>query len=424
MAGYWIRHRLAQTLILGLVVGLVAALLFAYPCILGQAERYNSQSIYKNSEIDFIAPEPSFEQVRELPGTHGIDKVFPFFLTKTEVVVNGNSRTTTVLLSDQMQNVDFTMYSPARLIAKFSSQINKPILADWQFCHDTSASLGDTVTIMIGGTPVDFTISAIYETNNIYDGGAILAQMGDELMNSIVEQSNNSGYSGMYVSASDYNACQTYMTTDYRPLGRLKSADQFENDAQYQVHYDAIMSTGYANEITDFRVRESSLGTAGSTAMIWIGAVLSAVLLIAFNVVMSKRGCEQGYFLKHCIPKGQNVRSYYSLSFVAEILWIIVVYAVILTLRVKSAPVYIPKTTLGVKTAVIPVAILVAGIICLIMNYSMVSAISKKANHAPVSANTAHTTTAAEANSQDQSSSAAGLEGDETEASSGEQQPQ
>ena len=36
---------------------------------------------------------------------------------------------------------------------------------------------------MIGGTPVDYTISAIYETNSVYDGGAILAPMGDELMN-------------------------------------------------------------------------------------------------------------------------------------------------------------------------------------------------------------------------------------------------
>ena len=413
MAGYWFKHRLAQTLILGLAVALVAALLFAYPCILGQADRYNSQSIYKNSEMDFIVPEPSFEQARELPGTHGIDRIFPFLLTKTEVIVNGNSRTTTVLLSDQLQNVDFTMYSPARLIAKSSAQINKPILVDLQFCHDTSASLGDTVTIMIGGTPVDFTISAIYETNSIYDGGAVLAQMGDELMNSIVEQSNNSGYSGMYINASDYDTCRAYLTTEYRPLGRLKSADQFENDAQYQVHYDAIMSSGYANEITDFRVRESSLDSTGSMTMIWIGAVLSAIILIAFNVVMSKRGCEQGYFLKHCIPKGQDVRAYYAVSFAAEVVWSIVAYAVIMMLRLKSTPVFIPKSALGVKTAVIPVAILIAGIICLVMNYSTVSTLSEKSKTARQSGDAAHAVTPAEAYAQDQKTMSAGLEDNE-----------
>ena len=413
MAGYWIRHRLAQTLILGLVLAIVAGLLFAYPCIIDQADRYTSQSIYKNSEIDFIAPEPSFEQVRDLPGTHGIDRIFPFLMTKTEVSVNGRSRTTNVLLSDLFQNVDMTMYSPARLIEQSSANINKPILVDWQFCHDTSATVGDVVTIMIGGTPVDYTISAIYETNSVYDGGAILAPMGDELMNAIMEQSKNNGYSGMFVSANDYDACQAYLTTEYRPLGRLKSADQFENDAQYQVHYDAIMSSGYANEITDFRVRENSLDNAGSTMMIWMGAALVAIALIAFNVVMAKRGCEQGYFLKHCIPKGQAVRPYYSISFVAEVIWSIVAYTVVLILRVKSAPVYIPKAALGVKTAVIPVAILVAGLISLALNYSMVSTISKEMKPAPAVQKAVQNETLADANSQEQTDDQAGLESEE-----------
>ena len=410
MAGYWFRHRFAQTLILGLVLAIVAGLLFAYPCILSQADRYNSQSIYKNSEIDFIAPEPSFEQVRDLPGAHGIDKVFPFLMTKTEVSVNGRSRTTNVLLSDLFQNVDMTMYSPARLIEQSSVNVDNPILVDWQFCHDTSAAIGDVVTILIGGTPVDYMISAIYETNSVYDGGAILAPMGDELMNAIMERSNNSGYSGMFVSANNYDTCQSYLTTEYRPLGRLKSSDQFENDAQYQVHYDAIMSSGYANEITDFRVRENSLDSSGSMMMIWVGAALSAIALIVFNLVMAKRGCEQGYFLKHCIPKGQAVRPYYTVAFVAEVIWSIVVYTVVLMLRVKNAPVYIPKAALGVKTAVIPVAILVAGLISLALNYSMVSTISKKVKLAPAVQKAAQTEAPDEADSQGQTNCKDGLE--------------
>lgn len=78
MSGYWVRHRLLPTLVLCVAVGLVSSLLFAFPYVNQQANTYNSQSIYKNSDVDFIAPEPSFDQVQELPGTNGIDKVFPF----------------------------------------------------------------------------------------------------------------------------------------------------------------------------------------------------------------------------------------------------------------------------------------------------------------------------------------------------------
>ena len=89
MTGYWTRQRAVATLIVSVVVALAASFLFVYPSILQQANNYNDQSIYKNSDIDFIAPEPSFDQVKELPGTNGIDKIFTFFLTKTEVKVNG-----------------------------------------------------------------------------------------------------------------------------------------------------------------------------------------------------------------------------------------------------------------------------------------------------------------------------------------------
>ena len=96
MGGYWIRQRLFLTLIVTAAVALITSFLFVYPSIMQRAEAYNSQSIYKNTDIDFIAPEPSFEQVDDLPGTNGIDKVFPFFSTKAQVNVNGTSRTTTV----------------------------------------------------------------------------------------------------------------------------------------------------------------------------------------------------------------------------------------------------------------------------------------------------------------------------------------
>ena len=122
MAGYWTRHRLLQTVILSALIALVSSCLFVFPSILQSAKLYNSQSIYKKTIIDFIAPEPSFEQVNDLPGTNGIDKVFPYFLTKTQVSVNGESRTTTVLLSDRMADVNTTMYNQERIIEQSKTE--------------------------------------------------------------------------------------------------------------------------------------------------------------------------------------------------------------------------------------------------------------------------------------------------------------
>lgn len=379
MGGYWVRHRLFLTVVLCIVAATITGLLFAFPYVNQQANDYNSQSIYKNTDIDFIVPEPSFEQVDELAGEYGIDKVFPYYLTKTQVNVNEKSRTTTVLLSDQMQNIDITMYNAERLIEKADVEYDNPILVDWQFCHDTSANIGDTVSLSIAGNVEEYNIYAIYETNSIYDGGAVLVAMSDEQKETINQSSKNNGYSGMYISASDYNACQAFLTTDYRPLGRLKNRELFDSEEQYQVHYDAIMSSGYANEITDFRIKENDLGTKGNSLMLLIGAGLVAALMIIFNIVMGKRGCEKNYFTKHCIPKGQEVRPYYSVSFFMEMVLFCIFYAGVLVAQILFSDEFIPQTVLDAKLFIIPVAVLVAGFVNMFMNYSMVTEITKRA---------------------------------------------
>lgn len=379
MTGYWIRHRALLSIILSAVIAVIAGLLFVFPFITQVADNYNSQSVYKNTNIDFIAPEPSFEQISELPGSNGIDKVFPFFLTKTSVTTGGKSRTTTVLLSDHFENVDITMYNSKRLIKKSGTDFDNPLLVDWQFCKDTSTDIGDAVSFSIGDTTTEYKIYAIYETNSIYENGAIIAQLSTEQKEAIVQKSQNNGYSGMYISASDYNACQAYLTKVYRPMGRLKDRDRFDSDEQYQVHYDAIMSSGYANEITDFRVRENSLDKKANPIMIYIGAALSAVLIILFNAVMSKCGCEKGYFTKHCIPKGQNVKPYYRKTFVCELLFFVLAYVGIMLYKFKTSADYIPKSALSIEIAVIPAAVVIAELIAFIMNGSMVKCIVKKA---------------------------------------------
>jgi len=378
MGGYWTRHRLLPSLILAVALAVVTVFLFVSPYVEQQASSYNAQSVYKNSDIDFIVPEPSFDQVSELPGTNGVDKVFPFYLTKTEVKVNGKSRTTTVLLSDQFENVGMTMYNDSRLLGKSSGDVDNPIFVDWQFSKDTSAKVGDTISFALGGNTVEFTIAAVYETNNIYDGGAILAEITQDQKDAVAENANSNGYSGAYISATDYNACRSYLTTDYRPLGRLKNRDQFESEEQYNTHYDAIMSSGYANEITDFRVRENDLDSKQSSLMILVGALLEAVILIVFNVIMANRGCEKGYFKKHCIPKGQNVKSYYTISFLFEMIASIILFIGVMFVNAKMAKDYVPSSAYGIVIAAIPAAIIIAEIIALAMNNSKVAVITAK----------------------------------------------
>ena len=377
MFNYWIRHRLLWTIFASTFIAVIASCIFIYPYISHKAEIYNSQSVYKKSNIDFIVPEPSFEQTQSLEGENGIKKVFPFYLTKTVVKVKTESRSTTVLLSDDFEDINYTMYNNRRLIRKAASKYKNSILVDWQFCKDTSAKIGDSIIFTLNGQNVEFRIYAIYETNSIYDGGAIIAQINDDQKKSIQQNSNNSGYSGMYVIANNYNLCKLYLTNDYRPLGRLKARDMFENDIQYQRHYDAIMSSGFANEITDFRVKENQFDKSNSTLLIWVGGGLAILLIIVFNIAMSRRGCEKVYFAKYCIPKGINVKVYYNASFVFEAIGFCIIYFISLFIRICISKIYIPRASYGIWPIVIPVFAIIGEIVSLLINYFTISTIEE-----------------------------------------------
>lgn len=90
--------------------------------------------------------------------------------------------------------------------------------------------------------------------------------------------------------------------------------------------------------------------------MVWLGAVIAAAALLVFNLIMSKRGCEKVYFRKHCLPKGQDVKSYYSISFVLELLLSVVLFSALLFLRINLSKEYIPGSAIGFKIAIVPAA--------------------------------------------------------------------
>lgn len=362
MVNYWLRNRLLLSIAFVIATVLVISLAFVSPYMQDQASEYNAHSMYKNTTIDFIAPDPSFAQVDELSDNHGIERVFPYYATKSELSVKGKIRSTQVLLSDRLENMDLTMYNDARLIQRADIAYDDPIYVDWQFCQDTGANIGDEVTIPLGDWTAKYTIAAIYETNDLHDGGAILAPISTAQRDAIAQNARNKGYSGMYISASNYAECRTYLTTDYRPLGRLKDRNLFESDESYDIHYHAIMDSGFANEITDFRLRETGLTTDHNNSLLWIGAAVAFVLFMTYGMLMLWRGSERGYFINHSIPAGRDVKPYYICSFISETVLFVALFYLSLQVMARAGNQYIPEGIIDGKFIIIPFAVVAAEI--------------------------------------------------------------
>lgn len=97
---------------------------------------------------------------------------------------------------------------------------------------------------------------------------------------------------------------------------------------------------------------------------------------------MSKRGCETVYFTKHCIPKGQNIKPYYSISFAVELILSILLYTGVMFFMINSSSEFIPRSVVNINIAIVPASIVVAEVASFILNNSMIADITKKVKQA------------------------------------------
>ena len=374
MFKYWIKNRAILDLIVPCVLVLLVVFAFIAPMFDGIGEATLMQSIYKNEKLDFDIPSPSFEQIEQLENESFIESVFPYYYTEIDLSVNGKTRETNLFFSDAMDKLDQTMYCDFRLIEKSNADFENPILVDYQFVKDTGASLGDTVSLTLGVTEIDFQIAAIYETNTYYDGGAVMAYWGGSQKEAIMALSPNLTYSGAYVCASQQSQCKHYFETQYKPYGRLRDRSEFATQESYDIHYDAFMSASYANEITDFSVqakdaisRAEDKINAVNTNMLYACGVSLGVMLI-FNLLLWVRGSERVYFAKRKVRGAGNVVVYYLASTIFQAAILIGGVTAAIMLLPSVSEFYIPTEVVTEKSIVFIIAMAIVSIIVLMEN--------------------------------------------------------
>lgn len=320
MFKYWVKNRILFDILIPIVLVIITAFAFLSPMFSNIGETRLMLSLYESENLDFDIPSPSYEQISQLEDESFIESIFPYFYTKVDLSVDGKTRETNLFFSDAFDKLDQTMYCQARLIEKSDQNYSNPILVDYEFIQDTGASLGSTVSVIFGTTKIDFQVSAIYETNTYYEGGAAMAKWEGLQKDTIMAISPKLVYSGAYVQASDYAQCKNYLETQYKPYGRLKDVSEFATQEAYEIHYNAFMSANYANEITNFTTKgqevkvKAEAEESSSTLYTVLPCVIIAVVLLVYNILLWLRKSERGYFARREVSGGGNTFVYYLIS--------------------------------------------------------------------------------------------------------------
>jgi hypothetical protein len=294
---------------LSFILAIISSFIFVKNGIDLVASRYNSCSIYENSGCDFIIPSPGDEQVDELQGKDFINTVVPFYYTQTTTYVGSKSGNDNVIMMDNYELIENTVYCNSRLISG-KEVINHSAMVDYTYAKKYSVQIGDKIKVVFGKNICEYEVCGIYEDNIAFSGGVVLVNWSDQEKQSVISSSSSKlKYSAAWIKANDYSICENYLLSEYKPLGRLKDRDEFDSDAAYQIHVNAFNTASFASEITDFtnslkQIDNKTQGYLIRSNVFFAFSIILPVLIIFLKSIVFEYGKE----------KQKVIRKYLSLA--------------------------------------------------------------------------------------------------------------
>ena len=290
MVKYWLKNRAVYSLVVAVLIGIFSMAIFVKPNVETHSENLLLTSVYENSDIDYDIPSPTKAQLAEIEALDFIDDTFGYYFTDGSLKVGSKSVKTKIIFSDDLDSLVMTMYNENRLIYTSQDDLyDNPLYVDYDFYTKNELAIGDTVYF----NNIEFQIGRVYETNSYYGSAVFIPLVG--VQKTYIESVTTS-YSGAYLEVNDLIQAEAYLR-NYKPLGRLKDKSAFSTEEEYQTHYNAWNNASYYNEVTSFSSKLSSANVK-TEANYTLGFIVSAVVMIIANVILSIRKNERVYFSK------------------------------------------------------------------------------------------------------------------------------
>lgn len=255
------------------------------------------KSYYVSSKIDFVIPEPGFDQVNELENddANGIIEVTPYYSISRISVNEEEILNASGFIFGDANDLEQSPYFSNNRIRGTKKVSAGQAVADKAFCLKYHCKLGDKVSFSIAQKTYTFTIEAISNNNMSTQRGSIAFVLNQDMLNDFV--SKGIRYSAAYVYASDYDVCKNYLKNDYRPLGDLKDPSSFESEELYNQYLDSFNSANWFLSMTDFHevyamesVKYSEIESRTLVGFIISGIVCSAIIaLVSLYPIFSKK---------------------------------------------------------------------------------------------------------------------------------------
>ena len=332
MSKKWAKYYLLLGTVIIAAISLIGSMAFVRTNINQAQDKYEFESIYINTEIDFIIPSPSYAQISEIQtDANGIEVVKPYYETSAALSVNEQTCKGTALIFPDADNLDVTPYGSKRMISMAEEVQSGTAVIDKMFAETNGCVIGDTITISIDNTAYKFTVVGISENNTYCSDGSVALFLSSE--DATVFEIIGIKYSAAYIKATDLSKCKNYLLEDYKPFGRLKDKEDFKSEDTYNEHLENFSNADWSKEITlcseNYETLSVKYQNVPSSILrnTLIYAMIVFVVFCVFNSVLLKNDTLRSYFTVY-IVKGNGTKDRIYRFYRNGIVWNVIVFIV------------------------------------------------------------------------------------------------
>ena len=334
MGKKWLKYYFLIGTALIVLVSLVSVFAFINSNLKKSANKHVFDSMYQDTNIDFIVPSPSKEQVNdeESNPNNGIYTVTPYFLTNLSYKVGDKKISSDVILFPNGEKTENTPYCSTRITDGNSILSSGDAVVDQSFARKYGVSIGERVSLSIMDLQLEFTITSISEDNLLFDDGSIAVVLHE--MDAQKLLSEGASYSAAYVKADNYNTCANYLMNEYKPYGRLKPASSFASDDTYNQHYENFMNADWSKEITDFasnydslKIKYTNYESSIQFNRIIISVLIGLLIFVYQLIVLGNPGLKK--YIQLYLVKKNGLVSKVSSFFVSGVIYLTCIYIIV-----------------------------------------------------------------------------------------------
>ena len=208
-------------------------------------------SVYSDSKIDFVVPSPSVQQLENMEKEEHINGVYPCYVVYTDFIMGTKNLSTYLMLVDNTEDLEKTMFKSGRIKSDSGALGENSLLIDEVFASQHGLKLGDSVKWSITATQtVDLVVDRIYYANVIDNNQVAVLCQGKQ--KSIIDEATKDNPlvpNGAYIDSSDLEKTDA-MLKGYKPLGRMKSYEDFDTYTEYEEYLADFNSQDHYSQIT------------------------------------------------------------------------------------------------------------------------------------------------------------------------------